>query len=339
MRHAGASPRSSEHGLAGEVVVADNGSDDGSAELADGAGAARRARAAPRLRQRLPGRASRAAQGRLHRDGRRRPHLRLRRHPALRRRSSSDGAELVMGDRMDNIQPGAMPWLHRYVGNPVLTGILNLFFRTGVKDAHCGMRAVRRDVAARARPAHDRHGVRLRDGHPRRQGGPRDPRSCRSSTTRAAASRSSRASATAGATCASCSCTARRTCSSCPGARDGAARRADHARRCSRSSSVFGREWDLHTMIARRAADDRRHAGAWRSGLCAHAYGTYFMGERDPWFDRMRARFRLEHGLLLGGAVTLAGLALGGRDRRHLDRPRLRRAVRGAAGGARGDAR
>ena len=37
-----------------------------------------------------------------------------------------------MGDRMDNIHPGAMPWLHRYVGNPVLTGMLNLFFRTGV---------------------------------------------------------------------------------------------------------------------------------------------------------------------------------------------------------------
>ena len=51
-----------------------------------------------------------------------------------------DGAELVMGDRMDNIHPGAMPWLHRYVGNPVLTGFLNLFFRTGVRDAHCGMR-------------------------------------------------------------------------------------------------------------------------------------------------------------------------------------------------------
>ena len=52
-----------------------------------------------------------------------------------------EGAELVMGDRMDNIHPGAMPWLHRYVGNPILTGVLNLFFRTGVSDAHCGMRA------------------------------------------------------------------------------------------------------------------------------------------------------------------------------------------------------
>jgi hypothetical protein len=42
-------------------------------------------------------------------------------------------------------------------------------------------------------------------------------------------------------------------------------------------------------------------------GLCAHAYGTYFMGEKDAWFDRMRSRFRLEHGLALGGAITLAG--------------------------------
>jgi glycosyltransferase involved in cell wall biosynthesis len=56
------------------------------------------------------------------------------------------GAELVMGDRMDNIRPGAMPWLHRYVGNPILTGLLNLLFRTGVKDAHCGMRAIRREL-------------------------------------------------------------------------------------------------------------------------------------------------------------------------------------------------
>ena len=69
-----------------------------------------------------------------------------------------------MGDRMDNIQPGAMPWLHRYVGNPVLSGILNLFFRTGV--ARRPLRDARRPPrrAAAARPAHDRHGVRLRDG-------------------------------------------------------------------------------------------------------------------------------------------------------------------------------
>jgi len=47
-------------------------------------------------------------------------------------------------------------------------------------------------------------------------------------------------------------------------------------------------------------------------GLCAHAYGTYFMGEQDAWFDHMRARLRLEHGLLLGAALILTGLALTG---------------------------
>ncbi len=58
----------------------------------------------------------------------------------------NDGAQLVMGDRMDNIEPGAMHWLNRYVGNPLLSGTLNLFFKTGIRDAHCGMRGLRRDV-------------------------------------------------------------------------------------------------------------------------------------------------------------------------------------------------
>jgi hypothetical protein len=46
-------------------------------------------------------------------------------------------------------------------------------------------------------------------------------------------------------------------------------------------------------------------------GVCAHAYATYFMGEQDRWFDRMRARYRLEHGLLVGGGIALAGLVIG----------------------------
>src|SRR5215218_998824 len=45
-------------------------------------------------------------------------------------------------------------------------------------------------------------------------------------------------------------------------------------------------------------------------GLCAHAYGRYFMREREPWFDRMRARFRLEHGLLAGGPIAGVGTLL-----------------------------
>ena len=61
-----------------------------------------------------------------------------------------NGAEFVMGSRfLGNILPGAMPRLHRYLGNPVLTGILNLLFRTGVSDAHCGMRSFTREAYQR----------------------------------------------------------------------------------------------------------------------------------------------------------------------------------------------
>jgi hypothetical protein len=74
--------------------------------------------------------------------------------------------------------------------------------------------------------------------------------------------------------------------------------------------NVFGRAWDLHTMIGGSLLFIVG-AQVLALGLCAHACGTYFMGERDAWFDRMRGRFCLEHGLLLGGAVMLAGLGIG----------------------------
>ncbi len=52
-----------------------------------------------------------------------------------------EGYDLVMGTRLrGTIHPGAMPPLHRYFGNPLLSGIMNIFFRTGISDAHCGMR-------------------------------------------------------------------------------------------------------------------------------------------------------------------------------------------------------
>jgi len=56
------------------------------------------------------------------------------------------GHDLVMGNRFQGgIRPGAMPWLHRYIGNPVLTGILNLFYHSPIHDAHCGLRGFRKD--------------------------------------------------------------------------------------------------------------------------------------------------------------------------------------------------
>ena len=56
-----------------------------------------------------------------------------------------DGADMVIGNRMNNIGDGAMPWMNRYIGNPMLSGMLNLLYRSGIRDAHCGMRALRRD--------------------------------------------------------------------------------------------------------------------------------------------------------------------------------------------------
>ncbi len=57
-----------------------------------------------------------------------------------------DGADMVIGSRLKgDIKPGAMSPLHRYLGNPLLTWLLNLLFATGISDAHCGMRAISRD--------------------------------------------------------------------------------------------------------------------------------------------------------------------------------------------------
>jgi hypothetical protein len=59
-----------------------------------------------------------------------------------------EGYDLCMGNRFKGrIEPGAMPPMNRYLGNPVLSGILNLFFHSGVGDAHSGLRAFRRDAA------------------------------------------------------------------------------------------------------------------------------------------------------------------------------------------------
>jgi glycosyltransferase involved in cell wall biosynthesis len=61
-------------------------------------------------------------------------------------------ADFVVGNRMRNIRPGAMPWLHRYVGNPLLSLMLRLMFHHhAVRDAHCGMRAISAEAYQRLR--------------------------------------------------------------------------------------------------------------------------------------------------------------------------------------------
>ena len=58
-----------------------------------------------------------------------------------------DGADIVMGSRFKGkIEDGAMPWLHRYVGNPALSAIARVLFRTQVSDFHCGLRAITKEA-------------------------------------------------------------------------------------------------------------------------------------------------------------------------------------------------
>jgi len=294
-----------ENGIPGEVVVADNASEDDSAELARAAGA--RVVYEPRRgygSAYLAGFA--AARGRYIVMGDADLTYDFREIPRFVEKLD-DGAELVMGDRMDNIHPGAMPWLHRYVGNPVLTGILNVFFRTGVKDAHCGMRALRRDVLPRLdlrtegmefasemviRASKEKLDIRQFpiEYHPR--GGESKLSSFRDGW------RHLRFLLVHSPT----------HLFMLPGLVMAVLGALVIALVTARLD-FLGRAWDIHTMIA-GALLLIVGTQVLAPGLCAHAYGTYFMGDRDPWFDRMRARFRLEHGLLLGGTVMLAGLVL-----------------------------
>jgi len=62
----------------------------------------------------------------------------------------NQGAEMVVGSRFKGqILAGAMPWLNRHIGNPGLTGVLNLLYQSGLSDTQCGMRAFTRQMFER----------------------------------------------------------------------------------------------------------------------------------------------------------------------------------------------
>jgi glycosyltransferase involved in cell wall biosynthesis len=292
-------------GTRGEVIVADNGSEDGSAELAEDAGAhvVREARRGYGSAYIAGFRAARGsyilmADADLTYDFNEIPSF---------LRELNDGADMVIGDRMENIHPGAMPWHHRYIGNPLLSRLLNLLFHTGVRDAHCGMRAFRRDrlellqlrttgmefasemVVRAAKERLDIREIPI-EYHPR--GGESKLSSFRDGWRHLRfllLHSPNHLFILPGALMAALGGLISLTVIA-------------HV-------PVLERQWDLHTLIGGSLL---LIVGAQlvSLGLCAHAYATYFMGERDAWFDRARERLRLEHGLMLGGAIALLGLAM-----------------------------
>src|SRR4051812_4242919 len=132
-----------EQGICGEVLVADNGSTDGSQKIAIDEGARV-------VEVALPGYGSALHHGVLAASGR-----------YIIMGDADDsydfsklggllealrmGGDVVMGNRFrGGIRPGAMPWKNRYLGNPVLSFIGRIFFRASVTDFHCGLRGFSR---------------------------------------------------------------------------------------------------------------------------------------------------------------------------------------------------
>jgi glycosyltransferase involved in cell wall biosynthesis len=289
----------------GEVIVVDNGSTDGSRELAELAGARvvyepRRGYGSAYLAgfATAEGKYIVMADADLTYDFAEIPRFLA---------ELQAGADMVIGNRMGNIHPGAMPWHHRYIGNPLLSGLLNLIFHAGVGDAHCGMRALRADrleqlelrttgmeFASEMVVRASRGGLRIRElaieYHPR-------------------AGESKLSSVRDGwRHLRFLLLHSPNHLFILPGAIVSAAGGLITLLVLARVD-VLGRRWDLHALIGGSLL---LIVGAQvvSLGLCAHAYATYFMGDRDPWFDRMRARMRLEHGLMLGAAIALCGLAV-----------------------------
>lgn len=295
-----------EHGLEGEVLVVDNGSEDGSGTLARLAGA--RVVDEPRRgygSAYLAGFA--AARGDyivmidadLTYDFEEIPRF---------IRELDAGAELVMGNRMEAVQPGAMSIISR-IGNPLLSGFLNLLFRTPIRDAHCGMRAVRRDVlpvlalqatgmelASEMVIRAARGGLEIRELpialHPREGESKLSPfrdgwRHLRLMLVYHP-----------------------NFLFLFPGAFVGAIG-AVLMTLVFAHASLFGHFFLIHTLIGGSLllVVGTQLVGF---GLCGRSYAVFQLGDRDPAFERFGSRVRLEHGLLFGLALIIAGLGVGG---------------------------
>ncbi len=138
-----------EMGVVGEVVVVDNGSTDDSAAIAAAAGARvvhepRRGYGSAYLRGFAEARGKYLVMGDADDT------YDFTKIAEFIAPLDKDGVDMVMGTRLKGkILPGAMPWSHHWIGNPILSGMLKLLYHTRISDSHCGMRSFTREAYQR----------------------------------------------------------------------------------------------------------------------------------------------------------------------------------------------
>lgn len=296
-----------DSGRSGEVIVVDNGSTDSSSEIAA-------ARGATVLFEPRRGYGRAYLTGIEHARG---DYVVMAdadgTYPVKRLGAFVDalesGSDLVLGSRFNGqIHEGAMPWSHRWIGNPILTGLLNRLFGVRVSDAHCGMRAVRRS----ALPVLDLHATGMEFASEmvfkafRRKLAvsevPIDyfPRAGESKLSRFGdAWRHVRFMLLYSPSWLYF----------VPGCLLLLLGLAGMLVLASGPVDVFGRAWQIHTMLAFVAATILG-AQIVQLGVFARTYAMTHFGERDALLERLWRRVRLEHGLLAGGLLFLAGAAI-----------------------------
>jgi hypothetical protein len=220
--------------------------------------------------------------------------------------SLESGNDLVLGSRFEGtIHQGAMPWSHRRIGNPILTGLLNRLFGIRVSDAHCGMRAVRRSALQRL----DLHSTGMEFASEmvfkasRRELPvgeiPIDyyPRTGESKLSRYGdAWRHVRFMLLYSPSWLFF----------VPGFALLLLGLAGMIVLASGPVDVFGRTWQIHTMLA-FVALTLLGAQVVQLGVFARTYAMTHFGEHDDLLERLRGRIHLEHGLLLGLGLILVG--------------------------------